>query len=92
MVYLAVDEDEPVGIKEDKMSRAYDLWYHSTGEQIQEEMEVFFSSIPNSIDLKEDLGIVNVDEFINEKLMFEYESFISDIADMKYQEYKERDI
>jgi len=74
------------------MSRAYDKWYHSKGEQLQESLEDWYNNIPPCINPIEDLGILDIEEFINEKLMFEYESDMGDIADQKYNEYKEKDI
>lgn len=74
------------------MSKAFDKWYHSKGEKLQEELEDFFKSIPDSVSLKDDLGIYNLGEFINNKVRDEYESFIGDYEDSKHQEYKERDI
>ena len=74
------------------MSRAYDKWYHSKGERIQEELETFFSEVPNCISIRDDLGICDLEEFIHRKLFDEYESDMGDIEDQKYQTYKERDM
>lgn len=74
------------------MSRAYDKWYHSKGEQLQERLEDWYKNIPPCIDPIDDLGILDIEEFINDILFEQYESYIGDIEDQKYQEYKERDI
>ena len=74
------------------MSRAFDKWYHSKGEKLQEELETFFNSIPDSVSLEEDLGIHDLEEFIDNKVQDDYESFMGDIKDQKFEEYKERDI
>ena len=74
------------------MSKAYDKWYHSKGEQLQEQLEDWYNNIPSCINPIDDLGILDIEEFINDKLFDEYESDMGDIEDQKYQTYKERNI
>lgn len=67
----------------------YENWYNKFGNKKEEEIEAWLNNVPSGIDIQEDLGIFDATEFTISILQEEYISFIDEINDSKFEEYKD---
>jgi len=67
---------------------SYKDWYDKIGYKIDEEVLNWLNDAPSYVNLR-DMAIYDVREYVEEILNSEYESYISDIDDRAYDEYKD---
>ena len=74
------------------MMRNFNDWFDEVGHTYYEEIVDYLENCPNSIDLQEDIGIYDINEFAFIKCEDIYDGILGDYVDRCYDEYKERDI
>lgn len=67
---------------------SYKDWYDKIGYKIDEEVLNWLNDAPSYVNLR-DMAVYDTREYVEEILNSEYESYICDIDDRAYDEYKD---
>ena len=70
--------------------RDFKEWFDETGYNYYDEICEYLENCPTAIDLGDDMGIFDIDEFAFIKCEEIYEDMIGDYNDMAYEEYRDR--
>ena len=67
---------------------SYEDWFDKYGENYANEIYDWFNAMPDSVCLS-DLIIGDIEDFVGERVMYEYESYTSEFEDRAYSEWKD---
>ena len=68
---------------------SYEDWLDKYGSDYAIMLYDWLEQRPLNISLIKDLGIYDMDDFINEKVLEAYEDYVSEVEDEEYERYKE---
>lgn len=67
----------------------FDTWFDKSGENYADSLYDWLERRPLNISLINDLGMYDIDEWVNQKVLDSYEDYVSDFEDMEYDRYKD---
>lgn len=66
----------------------FDMWFDRYGSDYANSLYDWFGNMPESVCLS-DLIIGDIDDFVGERILYEYESYTSEFEDRAYNEWKD---
>ena len=67
---------------------SFDEWFDNHGTYYADFIQYWLEERPSGISLQS-LGVYDMDDFINEKVLEAYEDYVSDFEDRAYENFKE---
>ena len=67
---------------------SYEDWFDKSGENYADFIENWLERRPSGITLQS-LGIYDLSDFVNEKVLEAYEDYVSDFEDRAYENFKD---